>query len=305
MSSHEYYGNAENVVKGQILLQERFQHDCLYPFFYAAKEYEAFGGETLHKQFGPPESGRPVFDSGEALLAAELPDSDHHTFDIVHQAHRMMVEKKGSEIPIITAVIAPLSLPVMLFGFETWMECIVDTPDIAKQIVEYLVDYTLDLSNSFFEDGLHALAFFNPVSSTHIMKLTEYKHLSLAADKKYYKSVNGAAVFAMAGSETPTLIPTLIEQVGVPGIVVSNSDNLREIKQKYGKKLILIGNLDNISMTHWSEERAESEVKRCIDEAASGGGYIICDHHGDIPSAVPDNVLQKISESRDKWGVYQ
>jgi len=192
----------------------------------------------------------------------------------------------------------------MLLGFETWIECIVDQPEVAREVVEYLVDFSLELSNRFIEDGISALAFFNPVSSSHIMKLSEYQKISMAADKKYYKNVKGAAVFALAGSETPALIPTLIDEVGIPGIVVSNSDNLGDIQDKYGKRIILIGNLDNIAMTHWSEEKAEVEVKRCIDQAAAGGGFILSDHHGDIPSSVPESILLKISESRDKWGVY-
>ncbi|MFW9921388.1 MAG: uroporphyrinogen decarboxylase family protein, partial [Candidatus Thorarchaeota archaeon] len=122
MSSQTYFSSAESVVKGQILLQEKFQHDCLYPFFYAAKEYEAFGGQTLYKRFGPPESGRPVFKSGEELLSTQLPDSDHPSFTVIHKAHQMIVEMKGSELPILTSVLAPLSLPVMLLGFETWIE---------------------------------------------------------------------------------------------------------------------------------------------------------------------------------------
>ncbi|MFW9979961.1 MAG: uroporphyrinogen decarboxylase family protein, partial [Candidatus Thorarchaeota archaeon] len=172
-------------------------------------------------------------------------------------------------------------------------------------VVNYIVDYTVELANRFLETGVHALAFFNPVSSSHIMKLDEYRLISLEADKKFYKLVKGAAVFALAGSETPGILPTLIDEVGIPGIVVSYSDNLRAIKEKYGKKLILIGNLDNIAMTHWNEEKAESEVRRCINDAASGGGYIICDHHGDIPSSVSERILHKIAEARNKWGVYQ
>ena len=57
----KYFASSELVVKGQLKLQEMYGYDCVYPFFYASKEYEAFGGVSLEKSTGPPESGIPVF----------------------------------------------------------------------------------------------------------------------------------------------------------------------------------------------------------------------------------------------------
>ncbi len=304
MSAVEYFSKGENVAKGQMILQEKYKNDVLYPFFYAAKEYEAFGGESMPKMYGPPESGRPIFQSAEDLLTAELPDSNHPVFSELYKAHKILVEEKGDQIPILNDVIAPLSLPVMLLGFETWIETMVDKPEIATDVVNFLVDFTIDLSNRYLEEGASAIAFFNPVSSKNILKPEEYRKFSLEADKKFYKFVKGAAVFALAGGEITSLLPTFTKEIGIHGAVISSKDDLAAIKKQYGRNLILVGNLDNIAMTHWDIDTAEREVKRCIEAAAEGGGYILCDHHGDIPSSVPEEVIHAISTARDKWGVY-
>ncbi|MBD3157169.1 MAG: hypothetical protein GF309_00140 [Candidatus Lokiarchaeota archaeon] len=300
----DYFSNAELLAKGQLKLQEQLGHDCLYPFFYAAKEVEAFGGEACVKTHGPPEAGEPVFESAEDLRATELPEPTSDVFDPIIEAQRILYDAKGDSVPIINAIVAPFSLPVMLLGFENWIECIVSRPDFAKEIVERLLEYSVQLSNYLFENHATALAYFNPVATGQITSLVEYRHLSLEVDKKYYRKVEGPCIYALAGSKSRSILPTLVEEIGIPGVTVSSNDDLKEIKREYGKKTTLVGNLDNLAMASWSAEEAKAQVKRCIDSAAEGGGYVICDHHGDIPENVPNELLEELVKARNRWGRY-
>ncbi len=304
LSISQYFSSASNIVKGQLFLQEKYNHDCVYAFFYAAKEYEAFGGMSMQKTSGPPESGRPIFSSAEEILAAELPDIDHEAFSIIHETHRMLNNEVSTWLPILSNVVAPLSLVVMLVGFEKWIECIIDTPEIARQVVEYLTDHSIDLSNRYFEDGVAGLGYFNPVASGHILKIEEYKDIALQSDKRYFSSIHGLAAYALAGSRCESLLPTLVKDVKARAVFVSSQDDLASIKKEYGRNVVLIGNLNNISMTHWDEETADNEVKNCIMAGANGGGFILADHHGDISSSVPQKVIQQIERARNKWGTY-
>jgi uroporphyrinogen decarboxylase len=45
-------------------------------------------------------------------------------------------------------------------------------------------------------------------------------------------------------------------------------------------------------------------VKGAIASAGPGGGFILCDNHGEIPCQVPDDVLLAISVAVHKWGRY-
>ncbi len=300
----EYFSKAENVMRGQIALQEKYHHDCLYPFFYAAKEYEAFGGLRRIMKHGSPESGPPIFSSAEELLESELPSVQNPHLEEIAKAQRLLYEQKGDSLPIVNSIIAPLSLPVMLLGFEKWIEYIVDTPEIAKDVVRHLIDYSIDFSNYLIENHAAAVVYFNPVASNQMIRFPEYIEISYEFDRKYYSKVKGAAVYAMAGGRSTELMDVLANKVGIHGVVVSHDDNLAELKQKYGKRLILVGNLENISMIRWSEEETEQRVKNCINQAAKGGGYIIADHHGEIPFNVSDSTLHGLVKARDKWGVY-
>ncbi len=59
--------------------------------------------------------------------------------------------------------------------------------------------------------------------------------------------------------------------------------DLAEVKKRYGDRLILFGNIEFSFMEHWSPDEIETLVKRSIDAAAEGGGYVI------MPSAAPIN----------------
>ena len=51
LSIETYFSRAEHVVEGQMRLLARYGSDCLYSFFHAALEHEAWGGEVI---FRPP-----------------------------------------------------------------------------------------------------------------------------------------------------------------------------------------------------------------------------------------------------------
>ncbi|MHA1908264.1 MAG: uroporphyrinogen decarboxylase family protein [Candidatus Thorarchaeota archaeon] len=304
VSLQEYFDTPEIVAKSQMKLREKFDHDCYYPFFYAAKEYETFGGTALYKSFGPPESGVPLFKKPEDLISSEIPNGQATPLQPIIETQKNLFKEDGNRIPIFNAIMAPFSLPVMLFGFEKWIDTIVMEPDLARQVVEVLLPFSIDYSNVLLENGATALAYFNPVAAPHIVSRKQYHNLTLRADMEYYKSVKGPAVYAVAGGKCEQMLPDLVERVGVPGVIVSSRDDLSMIKSEYGNKTNLIGNLDNIAMTHWTKEEADQSVKKCIDDAAVGGGFIIADHHGDLPLEVQDDILLELVNSRDRWGQY-
>ncbi|MCX7144548.1 MAG: methylcobamide--CoM methyltransferase MtbA, partial [Proteobacteria bacterium] len=60
LSIQAYFSRAENVVEGQMRLLKKYRSDCLYPFFHASIETEAWGGETIFAPDGPPNAGPPI-----------------------------------------------------------------------------------------------------------------------------------------------------------------------------------------------------------------------------------------------------
>lgn len=302
--SEFYSDDGSNLAKAQLRLQEKFGHDCLYSFFYAAVEYEAFGGTAMVKSEGPPESGKPLFNSADELLSSELPTPNHESFAKVVKAQKILFEAKGAELPIINAVVAPLSLSIMLMGFENWIECITTQPEVARNVVKHLSDYTVSLANYLFENHATAVAYFNPLASPQMMSLEEFEKISLDSCIDYFKRIKGASVYALAGGKSEALMELLIEKVHPAGVTISRNDDLGEMKKKWGHQMNLVGNLDNIGLQFLSLNEIDEEVKRCVEEGAKDGGFILSDHHADLPLHLSDDSLRQLVKSRDKWGLY-
>ncbi len=302
MSYREYFNKAENVVLGQEKLREIYGHDCFYPYFYAATEVEAFGGTSVENKHGPPQAGRPPFKSCEDVLSKDLPDPNE-VFSSTLFATETLAKKYGDKVPIINAIIAPFSLPIMLVGMDKWVEIIVKTPEKAREILEFLTPYRIETANVFFESGATALGYFNPMASPHMVQLHEYKEIAFQCDKNILNKINGPAAFALAGSRAEPLMELIVDS-GAAAVVISSHDNLQKVKTKWGSKINLFGNLNNVEMENWTKYTADRRIKNCIDAAASNGGFIISDHHGDLPERVTNDILIQIRDSVEKWGKY-
>jgi uroporphyrinogen decarboxylase len=294
--------NPENVARAQEILRAKFGHDCLYPFYFAATECEAFGGTHDVNLHGPPQAGTPPFGKIEDLLSHELPEPSEILGNPL-RATEILAEAWGTEVPVVNTVLAPLSLAPLLFGMDNWINTIVTAPDSAREVVEYLMPYSVTYSNELFDRGATALAYFNPFISPLILTFQEYEHLSFDLDKEYFQKIKGPAILSLAGSRIGPILP-FIAEIGAAGFLVSANDDLHKIKVEWGEKLNLLGNLNNVAMEGWTPENADAAVQKCCESAASGGGYILSDHDGDLPEFVSDDVLYQIKASVDHWGNY-
>ena len=98
------------------------------------------------------------------------------------------------------------------------------------------------------------------------------------------------------------IVPDLIE-VGVQALnplEITAGMDLAEMKKNYGDKLVLIGNAHANIVQLGSPEEVRAEVRRCLDDAAGGGGYFLT---GGITQATPvENALAYYDEARNYTG---
>jgi uroporphyrinogen decarboxylase len=91
---------------------------------------------------------------------------------------------------------------------------------------------------------------------------------------------------------------------GVNPIEPAAGMDIGEVKQKYGHRVCLIGNIDcSCLLPEGSVEEVEAAVKECIRKAAPGGGYIISSSNSIHSSVKPENYLAMIQATR-KYGRY-
>jgi len=300
----DYYSKAENVAEGQLRLRAKFGHDCLYSFFYAPVEIEAWDGEVIFRNDGPPNSGAPFIENPEQILRMKAPEIEKIPCLVkVLRATEMMKARVGDDCPIIGVVMSPFSLPVMQMGFDRYLDLMSDRPELFDRLMQLNEAFCVDWANAQLRAGATAICYFDPVSSTTIIPPDLYRRTGFAVAKRTLARIQGPTATHMASGRTLPILGD-IAQTGTAVVGVSALEDLEQIKMACRGKLTVLGNLNGIEMRRWNPEEAETAVRKAIAQAGPGGGFILADNHGEIPWQVPDDVLFTIAEASRRWGAY-
>lgn len=304
LSIQEYYSRAENVIEGQMRLLKKYRADCLYGFYYAAIEMEAWGGSTLFLPDGPPLAGPPVITTPEQIDALEPPAIEDapglgRVLDTLHG----LKLRVGDSVPIIGVAISPFSLPVMQMGFDHYIELMYQQPERFERLMKANIEFCVAWSNAQLAAGATAICYFDPVSSTTNIPRDLYLRYGQRIAKSVLPRINGPTATHMASGRIMPIIDDVAD-TGTAIVGVSTLEDLAELKAAAKGRVSLLGNLNGIAMRRWSPQQAEWEVKQAIAKAGPGGGFLLSDNHGEIPYLVPDDVLLAISAAVERWGNY-
>lgn len=304
LSIRDYFSKADNVVIGQLALRAKFGHDCLYPFFYAGIEVQAWGGEVLFSDDGPANAGEPIITDPDRIgrLAPPLV-TESPVLRRVLEAIEGLKRRVGNEVPIIGVVMSPFSLPVMQMGFEAYLDLILERPREFAQLMLINEEFCVGWANAQLEAGATAICYFDPVSSPTIIPRDLYLNTGHAVAKRTLARINGPTATHLASGRCLPIVDDLAV-TGTAVVGVSAEEDLGKIKAACAGRLTVLGNLNGLEMCGWTPEQAEDRVKRALALAGDGGGFILSDNHGEIPFQVGDDVLLALSEAIRRWGRY-
>lgn len=304
MSIREYFSRPESVAEGQLRMRSKYRHDCLYSFFYAPLEIEAWGGEVIYSEDGPPNSGEPIIRKPEDILTLEPPAvACSPQLAKVLKATEILKGRIGTEAPVIGVVLSPFSLPVMQMGFDAYLDLIDQRPDLFEKLMRVNEEFCVAWANAQLSCGATAICYFDPVSSATIIPRTLYLKTGFRVAKNTLARIQGPTATHMASGRMLPIAEHLI-QTGTAVIGVSAKEDLATVKNACKGKVTVLGNLNGIEMRRWTAAQATAAVKEAIAKAGSGGGFILSDNHGEIPFQVSEEILLAISDAVHRWGHY-
>jgi uroporphyrinogen decarboxylase len=304
LSIEDYFSRAENVIEGQMRLLKKYRGDCLYPFFYASIETEAWGGTTLFLPDGPPLCGAPVIRRAEDIDHLEAPSvMAAPGLMRVLETTRELKARVGDTVPIIGVAISPFSLPVMQMGFDHYIELIYEQPERFERLMRVNEAFAVEWANAQLAAGATAICYFDPVSSPTNIPRDLYLKTGQQVAKRTLARIQGPTATHMASGRALATLSDIAD-TGTAVVGVSALEDLGALKAAAAGRVSLLGNLNGVEMRRWSTEQAEAEVKRAIAKAGRGGGFLLGDNHGEIPWQVPDEVLLAITDAVERWGRY-
>ncbi len=304
ISIKEYFSDPGYVVEAQLRMRKKYSNDCLYTFFYAPIEIEAYGGEVVFVEDGPPNSGEPFIKNIDQIVKINPPViKDSKPLQRVLEATSTLKKSVGDEIPIIGVVMSPFSLPVMQIGFEKYLELMYFRKDEFNQLMSINEAFCVSWANAQLEAGATAICYFDPLASPTMIERPTYLETGHKIAQKTLNQIKGPTATHLASGIGLPIVDDIVA-TGSAVLGFSGKDDVKAIKERAAGKICLLGNLNGIEMASWDKEKTRIEVKDLIKKAGKGGGFILSDNHGDIPWQVSEDVLLEIAETVKESGHY-
>ena len=197
-----------------------------------------------------------------------------------------------------------------MLGPDEYYKAIVTNPDFVDRVQEIVLNYNLKYINNCMELGADVLSISGDWAMTK-GPFVSPKHNARFLTPPLKKEVEvahrfGKPAFKHTDGNISKIFDLIIE-TGIDGIhpidPMAGMD-LGEAKEKYGKKVCIMGNVNCGPTLSWkSVEEVRQEVKECIKKAGYGGGYI-CMSSNSIHSGVnPENYVAMVKAIRE-YGKY-
>jgi uroporphyrinogen decarboxylase len=297
----QYFKDPVAYARGQAAVCETFAPDVLFgPFSFAALG-EAFGSEVQYFSNQAPNVRRPAIQSFAQWGKCVLPDPDSHPGLLYYrEAIQRIAAEHKDQIPVAAVLPAPIDMPVLIMGMESWMETVLFEPEEARRIMEQIIPFFVRLTNNLFEAGATFLAlpggFISPAVVTREL-VTSFSRPALATA---LAQVRGPVVLHHAGAP---LLAYLDMLTGLPSVIaygMDRRDNLKQARQLIGSNPVLFGGPVGPNLIRQTADEVEAECREILTDRQHDPHFMLCTCGADIAwNTPPENIhaLKKAAQS--------
>jgi uroporphyrinogen decarboxylase len=200
-----------------------------------------------------------------------------------------IVEKVGKKMAI--AFSAGISIPI----YPVYLESIILKPEWIEIYLDYQTKYTIEFIKEAKKHGADFILGGGDLADKNgpVYSPSVFKKFLMPRYKKILDFCHSLGLFYVYRSDgnTRPLWDIWFNEIGFDGygeIDKSAGIELKELKEKYGEKITLIGNVDCAkTLVYGSKEDIYKEVEKCINDVKDGGGFILSSSnsiHYNIPA---------------------
>jgi len=199
-----------------------------------------------------------------------------------------------------------------LTGFENYMIWFYKERERLFNLMKEHVYFNIELAKEFYKHGVDAIWIgddiaFNQGTFIKPQDLKQYFFPLLKWQVKEIKKKLGIPVVFHSDGNLNEVMDLIIE-TGVDGIMSLQPNcgmDIKYLKEKYGKKITLWGNI-NISelLESGTPEEIKTVVKETIGIAAPGGRYILSTCNAPSLPSIPTKNILAMYEAGEEYGYY-
>jgi uroporphyrinogen decarboxylase len=164
-------------------------------------------------------------------------------------------------------------------GFEHFFYSLYDDRELVKELIERRTQWFIDICRYVQELGADYVVMGDDVAfkGKTFVSPDDFKELAIPHYKRIVDALDIPVFWHSDGFIEPLIDLAIEAEIkGLHAIEPVAGNDLGRIKEKYGDKLVLLGNVDCVTvLTTTSLDLVREDVDRCMRQAKKGGGYML------------------------------
>lgn len=182
-------------------------------------------------------------------------------------------------------------------------------PSFARKLMDKISKACQRLAEALIEAGVEVLFVTDDYADNHgpLINPKLFREFELPNLKKIVEigKKHGIPVLKHSDGNLYPILDDIIN-TGVNGLhpMEPGAMDLKDVKERYGDRVCLLGNVDcRYILPYGSEEDVRKDVRRCIDSAGKGGGFVLASSNSMHANVKVENLYVMVDEAR-KYGRY-
>lgn len=234
------------------------------------------------------------------------PEADELCYDIIDYT----VEEAGEEYPVVGWCHGGSMFPYLVRGgIDKLALDIYTNPSFAKRLIKTIADVNFGISKKILDRGVDILAESDDIADTkgpffppRIFREFFFPHIERLIEECHRR---GVPYMKHSDGNLYPILDDLVS-MGIDGLhpIEPGAMDLAHVKRRYGERIFLRGNVDCMYvLPYGGEEDVRRDVRRCIDAAAGGGGFVLSDSNSIHSNVKTENIWVMVDEAR-RYGRY-
>jgi uroporphyrinogen decarboxylase len=258
------------------------------------------------RAFGPESTPAPVegpIKRPEDLKTYRPPDPEAP--DVLGSIPEIVARFKGRKV--ITALGRDAFFnPAFLRGMANFLTDMIENPTLVHELIEVTLSHDIRAMQRVIQAGVDVIIFGDDYADKNspLMSPRHFKEFILPGLKRCVDAAHAAGAYVIKHTDGNIMpIIDMIIDTGIDGlnpIEPAAGMDLGLLKQRYGHRVALIGNIDcGYLLSQAPEDEVRKVTRETIRTAAPGGGYCLSSSNSIHSSVKPENFMAMIETWRE------
>ncbi len=303
ISVREYLTDARKCAEAQVRAYELYKPDVVVMVGDLLKEAEAMGNVLKFPEDSICISERVALEDKRNLADLRVPDPFTAGRMPTYLEACRLVKEQIKDAAVGGNVCGPWTVAVSLRDAETLLRDCRRDPEFVHSLMEFATEVSRTYALALAAVGV-GTSIGEPTASCSLVSPRLYREFIFPYHQRLFNDLHAKGcniTLHVCGYADPILQDLM--DTGTDALSIDFPSSLEQMVAVSSGKVVVIGNVSTRPFYSGAREEMEAEVKRCVDTAAKGSGFILstgCE----VPGIATTERIRWFMEAGEKFGSY-